>query len=124
MIHLRETIADLLSGDGDLADLVGDRIFHQEAPQGTRHPLVIFHQQAGTPRWTLGGPPVENKLWTVKAIGRTSVEVEPIATALEAALANLDGALEIRRESDINYSEPIEGATIRHLGGLYRIWVA
>lgn len=124
MIHLREAIADLLSENEELVALVGDRIFHQEAPQGTPRPFVIFHQQAGTPRWALGGPPVENKLWTVKAVGRTSAEVEPIASAVESALANLNGALDIRRESDINYSEPTEGATIRHLGGLYRIWVA
>lgn len=128
MIHVREALSDHLGADGDLSDLVGEKIFHQQAPQGTKHPFVILHQQTGAPRWTFGGEPVESKLWTVKAVALTSDEAEAVATAIDECLdgAMLPGTqtLDVRRESDVNYAEPGDGVTYRHLGGLYRIWLA
>lgn len=122
MIHVREALADLLS------DALDIDVHHQEAPQDAAYPLVIFHQQGGSPRWTLGGPPAERKVWTVKAVGFLSSEVEAIASTIDDTLngATLDleaTTLDIRRVGDVNYGEPDEGKTYRHLGGMYAIWV-
>lgn len=122
MIHLREAISDALNTEA-LTALVGNRIFHQTAPQGTQYPFVVFQQQSGAPRWTFGGDPVERKLWIVKGIHTQSPPLEAIVDAIDDAL---DGALGLdsRRESDINYAEPADGTLYRHLGAIYRIWIA
>ena len=123
---VRLALHALLNADATLTAAV-DGIHHQEAPQDAEHPFVIFHKQSGTPRWTLGGPPVEWELWTVKVVGFSSGTIEPIAarieTLLDGATLNVDGraTLDVRRESDVNYATGDGATTYRHLGGMYRV---
>ena len=126
MNRLRTPIAELLEDDTTLAGLVGSRIYHPEAPQDATYPLVIFHKQSGTPRWTFQGPPVQDDLWTIKAVDPSSATVEPIADAIDDAVSDaaLDfggDTLEFQRQSDVNYGEAATGKTYRHLGAIYRV---
>lgn len=129
MIQVRPALADLLEADAGLAALVDDRIFHQEAPQGTEYPMVIFHLQDGRPTMrSIKGPPVQGDLWTIKAIATSSDVAEPIALAIDACVSGAELDLEattlwLERDGDINYPDPDGATTYRHLGGIYRVLV-
>lgn len=132
MIHLRSALHAKLSGYAPLTALVGTRIYHQSAPQSATYPLVVFHRQSGRAHQFFGGDPVQNDLWTVKAIdgpsgSKTSgsaATTEPIADAIDDCLdgASITASLSILRESDVDYAEVDDGSIYRHLGAMYRIF--
>lgn len=131
MSALRTAIFEALDGDVALEDLVEDRIFHKVAPQGSTYPFVVFGKQAGTPQRTFRGPAVRSDLWMVKGVDRgpSASAAEEVDAALEAVLDDAElsvaGAelLYLRRESDLDYTEVLDGETFHHVGGLYRVVV-
>lgn len=131
MSALRTAIFEALDGDVPLEDLVEDRIFHQVAPQGSGYPFVVFAKQSGVPEHTFRGPAVRSDLWMVKAVDRgpSATVAEEVDSALETVLADAElsvaGAelLYLRRETDLDYAEVLDGETFHHCGGVYRVMV-
>lgn len=130
MDPVRDAIHDHLAATAAVTSQLGavNNLYHRIAPRNATPPYVVYHQQAGTPRRTFQGPPMKDKLWTVKAISRgSSNQAEDIAAAIIAALdgANVPIAghelLYLAYESDVDYGE-LDGADQwHHVGGIFRV---
>ena len=130
---VRAGLYQKLSGDVDLGALLSSQqaVYHAQAPSGAAFPYIIFHKQAGTPTYTFqtGGAAFDNEVWLVKGIARStsSNTVDAIAARLDAVLT--DGSITIsgksvmwlKRESDVEYLETVDGQQYRHAGALYRL---
>jgi hypothetical protein len=122
-------------------------IYYEVVPEDAGFPCVVFSKQSGVStgsfrnRGTATVPekgPVsayDTDVWLFKAIDRstTADTAEQISSRI-AALLNDGGTaislspsagtlLYFRRESDIDYSEVVDGETYRHSGSLYRVIV-
>ena len=119
----------LTTTDGPLDGLVGDRVYHQRAPQGAAFPVVVFAKQSGTPEHAFAGR-LDRELWLVKAVskGASAAAAEEIDAAIDVALhdapLDIDGhtRLYLRRESDVDYPEYDGADTYHHVGGHYRLF--
>jgi hypothetical protein len=126
-----------LSGDSTLNALLGTpatdfakAIYYQHAPRTAGFPYVIFMRQAGGPTEAMGVPSAfENDVWLVKGVDRsTSSDVAEAISARAQALLN-DASLSIsgatlcylRRQSDVDYPETVDGVEYKHAGSLYRL---
>ena len=109
-------------------------IFHQMAPEGADLPFVIFQKQSGTPTYAMSTLAMDNEVWMVKGVARsgtTGTAGTAGASAISTRLNQLltDGAISIsgstqlylRRESDVEYAEEVDGVRYQHAGALYRL---
>lgn len=134
---IRRAVYGALAGDVTLNALLGTpatgfskAIYHREAPAGATPPFVIINKQAGTPTEAFGVPSaLETDVWLVKAVDRS-----PSADAAEAVQSRIqtllnDATLSIsgralhylRRQSDVEYGETIDGVRYQHAGSLFRL---
>jgi hypothetical protein len=135
-VATRRAIYGKLSGDTTLTGLLGaapasytKSIYYGIAPEGAAYPFVIFNKQASTPYYALSERVLDNDVWLIKGVDRSSGAdvVDAIASRLDALLT--DGTISIsghtqlylRRESDVDYSEESDGVVFRHAGSLYRL---
>ena len=134
---VRRAIYGKLSGDGTLNALLGTppsgyakSIYHQQAPGGANFPFVVFNKQAGTPTEAMGDPSaLETDVWLIKGVdrGSSSDNAEAIAaritTLLNDATLSISGAslLYLRRQSDVEYPEEVDGVFYKHAGSLFRL---
>jgi len=135
-VAVRRALYGKMAGDGTLISMLGtpptgynQSIFHDVAPSGSRYPYVVFKQQTGTPTYALGARAFDNDLWLIKGVdgNQDSDPVDAIASRLDALLT--DGTISIsgrtqlylRRESDVPFSEVVNGVLIRHHGSLFRL---
>lgn len=126
-----------LAGDTTLNNLLATppsgyskSIFYEAAPDSAGYPFVLMNKQDGRPTETFGDPSAfETDIWMVKAIDRgASADVAESVQARLAALLN-DAALSIsgstvmylRRQSDMDYAEDVNGVVFHHSGSLYRL---
>jgi len=134
---VRRGIYGKLAGDVTLNALLGTpapgyakSIYHQQAPDGANHPFVIISKQSGNPTESFGDPSaLETDIWLAKGVDHTTST--DTVEAIQARLAVLlnDAALSIsgntllylRRESDVEYSETVDGERYAHAGSLYRL---
>lgn len=134
---IRRAIYGAMAGDSTLTGMLGtpgagftQSLYYQQAPQDAPYPFVIFQKQSGTPIEAMGDPSaLEDDLWLVKALDRsTSADVAEAISARVTSLLN-DASLSIsgatlcylRRQSDVDYSETIDGVVYKHVGSLYRL---
>lgn len=132
----RRALYGKLAGDTTLTSLLGtpaagysQGIYYEVAPQTAVFPYVIFNKQAGTPRYAYASLAMDNDIWLIKGVDRaTSADsVDNIAARLDALLT--DGTISIsgktqlylRRESDVDYSETVDGVAYRHAGATFRL---
>jgi hypothetical protein len=118
----------------------GAAIYYETAPETAVFPLVLFNKQSGVPTDALGfrrltPAPVDVRLedtdiWLIKGVTRdSSADVaESIAGQIQLLLNDKPlspaGGLEVvylRRQSDVDYGEVIEGVQYKHSGSLYRL---
>lgn len=135
-VPIRRALYGKMAGDTTLTALLATppagyskSIYYQQAPEGATYPYVIFNKQAGTPRYALGDRIHDNEIWLIKAVDRsdTADTADAIASRLDALLT--DGTLSIsgntqlylRRESDVDYPETVDGALYRHAGSNFRL---
>ena len=130
---VRAGLYQRLTADLDLAALLATNasIYHAQAPASAAFPYIVFHKQAGTPTYTFqtGGAAFDNEVWLVKGIDRntSSNTVDAIANRLDEVLT--DGNITVsgkevmylKRESDVEYLETVEGVQYRHAGAFYRL---
>jgi hypothetical protein len=133
----RRGIYGKLAGDGTLTALLGtpatgysQNIYHNQAPDSASFPLVTFSKSSGVPTEAFHDPSaLETDVWMIKAVDRntTADTAESISDRLKVLLN--DAALSIsgvtllylRRESDVEYSELVDGVTYLHVGSFYRL---
>ncbi len=120
-----------MRADATLMAIATGGVFQDYAPLGTTAPFIIVAQQSSVDVNTVNGVRMfTNKLMQIKAIGPSSG-----FAALVAAVDRIDtlfknvrnaglpsgGVLASTRESELSYSEIINGAAWSHLGALYRV---
>lgn len=119
-----------LSGDSDLQALLAepDAIYHEQAPQGSKAPYVVFQLLSGVEQWTFGEGN-ERAIWLVKGIcrGEDPTPAEEIDERCKALLHRQkipvpEGRpITVLRESRVAYPEPGDGELVRHRGAKYLI---
>jgi hypothetical protein len=134
---VRRAIYGKLSGDTTLNNLLGTpatgfskSIYHAQAPAAAAFPFVILNKQSGVPTEAFNNPSAfEDDIWLVRATDRntTADTAEAVAarvqTLLNDATLTISGAthLYLRRQSDVEYLETVEGVRYAHCGALYRL---
>lgn len=135
-VAVRRALYGKLSGDTTLNNLLGTpasgfskSIYYQQAPQGAGFRYVIFQKQAGTPRYALKTRAYDNEVWLVKGVDKNTDAdpVDNVASRLDALLT--DGTISIsahtqlylRRESDVDYAEVVDGVRYLHAGAFFRL---
>lgn len=132
--RIERWIFSALAGDAQLAGIVANRIYHDQAPEKTAFPFVLFNHQSGEDT---------NGLGTCRLLTRNTYQIKVIARSLDAATRlaadridevigkavraqhPADSSLKFSawRETPVSYteSERDSAQVFRHLGGLYRI---
>jgi hypothetical protein len=137
-VATRRAIYGKLAGDTTLNALLGapasgysKSIYYQVAPHGAGLPFVILSKQAGTPRYTfkVGHAFLDEEVWLIKGVGRgdDADPVDNVSSRLDELLT--DGVITIsaalllylRRESDVDYAETVDGVNYRHSGANFRL---
>lgn len=134
---VRRAVYGKLAGDTTLNSILGapaagysKSIYHQQAPAGAGFPYVLFQKQAGNPTEAFGDPSaIDTDVWLVKAVDRNST-ADPAESAAARIIALLNDAalsisgatlLYLRRQSDVEYPELIDGQMYQHVGSLFRL---
>lgn len=137
---VRRAIYNRLATDATLTGMLAaaptgyaKAIFHEYAPENSSYPLVVFSKSSGVPTDTFGKPgALDTDMWLVKAVDENSTSDTAEAIAARAQYLLNDTTLSIsgtnhlylRRESDVEYAEMIEGLTFRHHGSMFRLVTA
>lgn len=82
-----QRLYDLLASAGPVRDLVGDRIYPDDAPQGASMPYIV-HEQAGRQSvMTHGGPvDLDSYEWTVAVHAASRRECKAVLRAVRTAV--------------------------------------
>lgn len=107
-------------------------LVHGIAPPEATYPLCLFTKQSDTSAHVMGGNAMDNQIWLVKGIVRSSTPsvAEDIDAAVRALLdfgsLTITGGtnLFLARMSGISYVEVDGDTTYQHVGGLYRLSVS
>jgi hypothetical protein len=124
--EIGEWIYTTLTGDDEMADLVGEQVYHGLAPKEATFPRISFRMQTGVDVAAVGTKRIlANQVWLVRAIGQTGSysDLGPIAERIGELLEGVHGTVGVAciREQPFMMEESIDGVQYRHLGGLYRI---
>lgn len=131
MNDLEDALYDALIGNTALmAKATG--VYNTVAPRSATCPFVVFGHQAGTDAYTARLRSTREYIYQVKCIaeGASSKVAGDVYGLIDAVLfdatltAGSKAVLYVRRESDVKYSETVEGKQYWHVGALYRIVVA
>lgn len=140
-VAVRRALYGKMAADVTLVALLGPPpsgfskgIYYQAAPDGAEPPYIIFNKQSGTPRYAIGERLYDNEIWLIKAIDRDDTPGKASADTADAIASRLDvlltdgtisisGAtqLYLRRESDVEYPETVDGVTYHHAGANFRL---
>lgn len=108
-------------------------IYYQTAPESAGFPFVVFSKSSGLdagPMDVFGGTIHQNDIWMVKVIDHntTADRAEASASRIYDLLTNYTsdtvsgGAIAyLRRESDFDYAEAVDGELYFHVGSNYRV---
>ena len=134
---VRRALYGRMAGDTTLNNLLGTpaagfskSIYYQQAPDEAQFPFVVFHKQSGIPTETFADPSaIESDVWMVKGVDRnttadTSEAIQArLQTLLNDAPLTISGSvlLYLRRQSDVDYPETVDGVQYKHAGSLYRL---
>lgn len=134
---VRRALYGKLAGDSTLNTILGapapgysKAIYHQQAPASASYPFVVFQKQAGNPTEAFADPSaLDTDVWLVKAIDRSTsadsaeAAADRIITLLNDATLSISGhvLLYLRRESDVEYPEVLDGVFYQHVGSLFRL---
>ncbi len=121
-----------LTGSAALTALVGNRIYHRRAQQGSAFPYVIFAFQSSTERLGSGAARIFTRpAYLVKAVGNrvSDADLEAISELVDQILISapqdrIGGVyvLSAYRETAIEYDELLNNERVNHVGGTYRLY--
>lgn len=134
VVSVDQWIYEALEADGQLAAVVGSRLFADQAPQDASLPYVLWQMQSPQPDTVgVGGVRIlTNMLWLVKVVDQT----ESYAGLLKAAADRIDEVLCglagqtvggvtvdscVRVQPFRMVEDESGGRQYRHLGGIYQI---
>lgn len=136
-IASQRAIYGKLAGDSTLTNLLGTAgggltkaIYYQAAPQDSPYPFVIFQKQAGTPHFGFNSTaPLVDEMWLIKGVDKSGSSttangiIERVKTLLTDANLSISGVTTVylRWESDVDYSEIVDGERVIHAGALFRL---
>lgn len=126
-----------MTGDSTLTSLLGtpaagytQSIYFRKAPEGAGFPFLIFAKASGVPTDSFGTPgALETDVWMIKGVDRAgsadvveSIQAR-VKTLLNDATLSISGATlrGLRRISDVEYPETLDGVDYHHAGALYRL---
>lgn len=131
LTRVDEWMNQVLTGDLRLEELVGGRIYSDEAPQGAAAPMVVYAFLGGADKLLTSRSRLTSALYLVRAIGDGSSydAIEPIADRIEAVLTIPDAGTIIRevrlmscqREQPHMRKDSAFGKPTVYLGGFYRV---
>jgi len=126
---VRNGIYQKLVGTSAVTNLVGQRIYYEQAPTDADYPLIVFSKSSGTKERAMGANAFFRSTWLVKAIDRNTLPgpAEAIAAAVDNALdlgtITVSGRTlaDLNHVGDVNYTEASGDQQYRHAGATYRI---
>lgn len=127
-ITVERWLYQVLTGDTELTNLVGDRIYSTIAPLDAAFPYVVYQTQAGSDVQGVGTARIMSDLsMVVKGVdqGQSFVNLEAIANRIDAVLHGAQGSggvLGCVRVQPLAYVEIVDSIQYRHLGGIYQIY--
>lgn len=91
---MEEQFRQLLTGHGPLGELVGNRIYWDEIPQGTQRPCIVMYVISSVPGYHFQGPEALMQ-WRVQidCQAATTVQKWAVARAVEGLLSGFRGAV-------------------------------
>ena len=125
-------IYDKLSGDTDVAEAIGTRIYADQAPEDAADPYIVFSLQGGFDTRGVGTVRVQtNPVFQIKVVcaGAPTDTVRLLADRIDELFQEAvtepseDLVFSSRREQPIHYveSQPDSASRWTHTGGLYRL---
>lgn len=123
---VRVALKQLLVADADLLALATGGVFFKERKDGAKPPYVIFDKTSGVPTWAFDGPSMDRDVWLVKGVGARAIAEaidKRLRQVLDHATLNIEGKAhqDIRRLSDIDFREIVDGERVDHVGAEFRI---
>lgn len=119
-----------LLANSTVTDAVGDRIYEDRAPDDAEYPFIVYSLASSNDVLGLGTQRVmASTILTVKVVAEaTRAVMKPLAAAMADALTLASGAttpdgsvFAAVRQSEIGYTENVNGRNIRHMGGEFLI---
>jgi len=93
-MRLEEALYAHLSGDADVAALVGDRIYPLLVPQDADLPALAYQRISGVPIYAHDGPPgLARARVQITCLGRSYSEAKDLAARVRAALSGYRGTM-------------------------------
>jgi hypothetical protein len=134
---MRRALYGKLAGDTTLTSLLAapvsgysKSIYYRQAPENATFPFVVFFKQSGMPRESFHTPSImDTETWQVRAVDHNTSQdpAEAIrdrfVTLLNDAVLSISGRtlLKLRRETDVEYPEVVDGELYVHVGVLFRV---
>jgi hypothetical protein len=128
---VRQALYSRLASDGTLTGLLAtaSSIFHRRAPRDAPTPFLVIDKEAGTPRYTHGAIDINDELWLVKAVDRSSSAsvAETIAARVDTVLRDAPititgrNPMWLRRDNDVDYLEEDQADAYQHVGAIWRL---
>jgi hypothetical protein len=124
-----------LTTDNEILPVVGERVYHAQAPEGATFPFVIFAMLSEVDVQGVGTARIQAlTLFQIKLVTQGAPDesaraaVDRIDAVIGQAVRQVQGGhtISARREGAISYVEPqpASGALFHHNGGLYRLYIS
>ena len=125
-------IYDKLVADPDVEDVIGTRVYANQAPEGVDFPLILFSFQGGFDTRGNGTCRIQtNPVFQIKVICESAPDDDVLLVADRIDELFQEAVTEIseeyvfssRREQPVQFAEPKPGSAeiYTHVGGLYRL---
>lgn len=124
-------IKDRLLANAGIVSAVGQRVYHELAPQNTPFPYILANFQSGVDRNAIGEQRIFTRpLYVIRAVTKENLftVASGIANTIDTVLqgaSGLVGTVQIRgcfRETLVRFIEVEAGVRFNHVGGTYRIF--
>jgi hypothetical protein len=129
--RVNEWILSSLIGDPALSNLISQRVYADQAPQGAISPMVVFSFLGGSDRLVTGSTRLSRCLYLIRGIAQGSSYslVNVVADRIEAAMFVPQAGTIVRavrittvfREQPFQRKDDENGIPYVHMGGIYRI---
>ena len=131
LTRVDEWLYDTLHGDAILSNLIGGRIYGDQAPQGATFPLVLYAFLGGADKILTLTSRLTNSLYLIRAVdeGSTFTSIEAVADRMDEILSVPEHGVIVRdirisscqREQPHQRKDMENGVPVVYLGGFYRI---
>ena len=129
---LDEWVEAVCASSAAITGEAGDRVFSELAPADAVYPFVVYQTQSTTDLHVVGPDRLLTEVeLLIRGVSATSsyTPLKPLAKAIDLAFHGTVGTTDgstiscLRRTRQFKLVEQYEGSQVRHLGGIYRVWV-